>query len=284
MLDLLLPQPVILGCTFVFALCVGSFLNVVIHRLPIMMYNEWQDAQKEIEDEEHEPDTYNLSVPPSTCPSCNHLIRWYENIPLISYIRLGGKCSSCNAHISLRYPLVELLSAVCITYVIYIFGLNEIGIAAALFSWGLICLTFIDIDHKLLPDNITLPLLWLGLLVNSFNLFTSLESAVYGAIIGYLSLWLVFHAFRLVTGKEGMGYGDFKLLAALGAWCGAAQLPLIVLLSSLAGAIFGLALVISGLHKKQNPIPFGPYLAIAGWISLVYGNSIMKLYLGVLGV
>lgn len=264
-----------IACAFVFSLCVGSFLNVVIHRLPIMMEREWQSYASEEEAE----DTYNLSTPPSTCPKCGHRIRWYENIPLLSYLYLKGSCGSCGVHIPFRYPFVELFSAVSVAYVIYVFGLNEVGISASILTWILIALIFIDIDHQLLPDKLTLPLLWLGLLCNSFGLFTDLESAVYGAMAGYLSLWSVYWAFKLLTGKEGMGYGDFKLLAALGAWLGISQLPLIILLSSVVGAVLGILMIIARKQEQQTPMPFGPYLAIAGWIALIWGDQITGLYL-----
>ncbi|EAR59530.1 prepilin peptidase [Neptuniibacter caesariensis] len=263
------------ACAFILALCVGSFLNVVIHRLPIMMEKEWEAMKEPDKDQE----TYNLSVPASTCPKCKHRIRWYENVPVLSYAWLKGKCSSCGIHIPFRYPFVELLTAFSVAYVVHIFGANTAGLSLALLTFALICLVFIDIDHQLLPDSITLPLLWLGLLVNSFNIFTSLESAVYGAIAGYLSLWSVYWAFKLLTGKEGMGYGDFKLLAALGAWAGLSQLPLIILLSSLVGAIFGIAMIVTKKNESQQPIPFGPYLAIAGWIAILWGDQITGMYL-----
>ena len=245
------------------------------------MEREWL---AEHNDDGIEQETYNLSVPASTCPQCDHKIKWYENIPVISYIYLRAKCSSCGLHIPSRYPFIELLSALTVTAVVYLFGLNEISLSLALLTWGLICLIFIDIDHQLLPDKITLPLLWLGLLVNSFGLFTSLQSAVYGAIAGYLSLWSVYWVFKLLTGKEGMGYGDFKLLAALGAWAGIAQIPLIILLSSVVGAALGIAMIISKRHEQQNPIPFGPYLAIAGWIALIWGDNITGAYLQFVGL
>ncbi len=280
MIDLNIDPAWVITCAFVFALCVGSFLNVVIHRLPIIMEREWNNVDKDCEAEE----VYNLSVPASTCPKCGHRIRWYENIPVVSYTWLRGKCSSCKTLISFRYPAIELLSAISVAYVISVFGLNEIGLAVALLTWGLICLIFIDIDHQLLPDRITLPLLWLGLLANSFGYFTSLESAVYGAMAGYLSLWSVYWGFKLLTGKEGMGYGDFKLLAALGAWVGISQIPLIILLSSVVGAVLGISMILFRKHEKQIPIPFGPYLAIAGWIALIWGDKITGAYLQFIGM
>lgn len=273
-----------LAVTFVFALLVGSFLNVVIHRIPVMMEREWQAqiAESQLADGQTLPETeaYNLATPNSACPACRRPIRWYENIPLISYLALGGKCAGCKTAISLRYPAVELLTALLSLLVIYQLGFNPTGFAALLFTWCLLALTFIDIDHHLLPDRITLPLLWAGLLVNTQDFgFTSLPSAVWGAALGYLSLWSVYWLFKLATGKEGMGYGDFKLLAALGAWCGAAALPLIILLSSVTGVILAVVLMASKRHDAQNPLPFGPYLAIAGWIALLWGNQITHFYL-----
>ncbi|BBB28928.1 prepilin peptidase [Neptunomonas japonica] len=267
--------------TFVFSLLVGSFLNVVIYRIPVMMEREWQESIREASDEEPEQKTgtFNLSKPDSTCPYCQHKIRWYENIPVVSYMVLGGKCSSCKNHIPLRYPLIELLTAALSVIAMHQFGFNAYGLAAVLFTWCLISLTFIDVDHQLLPDRITLPLLWLGLLINTQNSFASLEAAVWGATLGYLSLWSVYWAFKLLTGKEGMGYGDFKLLAALGAWCGAAALPLIILLSSVAGVILAVMLMLFKRHEAQNPLPFGPYLAIAGWVALLWGDQITAAYL-----
>jgi len=270
-----------IACAFIFSLCVGSFLNVVIHRLPIMMEREWL-AEHDEGSNEQEP--FNLSIPASACPQCAHKIRWYENIPVLSYAYLRAKCSSCGLHIPFRYPFIELFSAVTVAYIVYLFGLNEISLSLSLLTWGLICLIFIDIDHQLLPDKLTFPLLWLGLLANSFGLFTSLESAVYGAIAGYLSLWSVYWAFKLLTGKEGMGYGDFKLLAALGAWAGISQIPLIILLSSVVGAILGIAMIIGKKQEQQTPIPFGPYLAIAGWIALLWGDKITGAYLQFVGL
>ena len=260
---------------FVFSLCVGSFLNVVIYRLPKIMEQEWAEA----ENQAVEP-KISLSKPASTCPQCDHKIRWYENIPLISYlIILRGKCGACKTPISIRYPAIELLTGISVAYIGWVFGLSTITLALAIFTWCLISLIFIDIDHQLLPDRITLPLLWLGLFVNSFGIFTSLETAVYGAMAGYLSLWSVYWAFKLLTGKEGMGYGDFKLLAALGAWVGIANIPLIILLSSVVGAVLGILMILSKKLSSGNPIPFGPYLAIAGWIAMMWGNNIINSYL-----
>ncbi|RVU32084.1 prepilin peptidase [Neptunomonas marina] len=271
-----------LGLTFVFSLLVGSFLNVVIYRIPVMMEHEWEDNLAEAQGKEVERETFNLSVPRSRCGNCQHQIRWYENIPVISYLILKGKCSQCKTAISLRYPAIELLTALLSVLVIYTLGFNGFGLAAVVFTWLLIALTFIDLDHYLLPDRITLPLLWLGLLINTREMFTNLSSAVWGAAIGYLTLWSIYWLFKLLTGKEGMGYGDFKLLAALGAWCGATSLPLIILLSSVTGVVLAIVMVAFKRHEAQKPLPFGPYLAIAGWIALLWGQQITNAYLGML--
>lgn len=263
----------------IFSLMIGSFLNVVIHRLPVMMQREW-DAQITGEEED---DKYNLVKPDSQCPNCQHVIKWYENIPVVSYfLLLKGKCALCKTPISMRYPLVETLSALISFPIVYTFGFNTITLYVLVFSWILIALTFIDLDHFLLPDKLTLPLLWIGLLLNTQNTFVSIESAVYGAAFGYLCLWSIYWAFKLITGKEGMGYGDFKLLAALGAWMGITALPVIILLSSISAVI--IALVLAALKKQQldKPIPFGPYLTIAGFISLLWGNELTALYLNLL--
>lgn len=279
-----------LPITFVIGLLVGSFLNVVIHRLPKMMERDWADQCKEFLSDNQkisEPSTspsetrepFNLMVPRSRCPHCGHKIKSWENIPVISYLMLGGKCSACKAKISARYPVIEIVSGLLSIAVIYYVGFNWNGLAALVFTWALIALTMIDFDTYLLPDDITLPLLWLGLIVNSFAAFTDLPSALWGAIAGYLSLWSVYKLFKLLTGKEGMGYGDFKLLAALGAWMGWQMLPQIILLSSLVGAVIGISLIIIRGRDKNIPIPFGPYLAIAGWIAFVWGDEINQTYL-----
>jgi leader peptidase (prepilin peptidase)/N-methyltransferase len=263
------------------SLMVGSFLNVVIYRLPVMMEREWQ-AMSASEETAEDAAPFNLAVPASRCPHCGHLIRWYENIPLLSYLALRGKCSRCGAHISLRYPAIELLTGLIGAFIGWQFGLGMTGMALLLLSWTLIALTFIDIDHQLLPDRLTLPLLWLGLLLNSFSLFTTLEHAVYGAAAGYLVLWSVYWLFKLLTGKEGMGYGDFKLLAAIGAWGGFEVLPLTILLSSVVGVVLGVALMALRRHQMANPLPFGPYLAIAGWIAILWGDQLNHWYLSLL--
>lgn len=266
-------------------LLVGSFLNVVIYRLPVMMEREWQAQCDELNGcQAEENDAFTLSVPRSCCPHCNHKITMLENIPVISYLLLSGKCKQCKNPISKRYPLIEALTGLLSGIVAWHFGFDWSCIGALLLTWPLIALTFIDVDHQLLPDSITLPLLWLGIFFNLFAVYTDLQSSVIGAIAGYLSLWLVFHAFKLATGKEGMGYGDFKLLAALGAWMGWAFLPSIILLSSLVGAIVGITLIIFRQHQREIPIPFGPYLAAAGWIALVWGDTINTAYLNWTGI
>ena len=274
-----------IGLGFVFGALFGSFLNVVIYRLPVMMEREWKFQAKqilEIEEEEEPPAPFNLVVPNSRCPHCGHAIRPWENIPMISYLLLKASCSNCGTHISARYPLIEFATALLTAVVIFYFGLNLTAILICLFNYALIALAMIDYDTQLLPDDITLPLLWAGLLVNYFGLITNLESALIGAVLGYLSLWSVYQAFKLLTGKEGMGFGDFKLLAALGAWLGWQILPLVIILSSLAGAIIGGALILFG-RDKSKPIPFGPYLAIAGWIAMVWGEEITLAYLQSIG-
>jgi leader peptidase (prepilin peptidase)/N-methyltransferase len=266
----------------VFGLLIGSFLNVVIHRTPIVLMRNWQrDCQELIGKSENAvaPEKFNLVTPRSRCPHCGHAISALENIPIISYLWLRGKCSACRKPISFRYPFVELLSAALAGITAWHFGFSAGGIAAIILAWTLIALAFIDIDHQLLPDLMVLPFLWIGLLLNLFNVFTTLPNAVIGAVAGYLSLWIVFHIFRLITGKEGMGYGDFKLLALFGAWLGWQSLPLIILLSSLVGAIIGVGLIAFRGRDRAQPLPFGPYLAVAGWVALLWGDEIMRQYL-----
>ena len=264
-----------------FGLLIGSFLNVVIHRLPRMMQRDFDNyvAQENGQPLPHE-DRYNLIVPRSACTSCGHQITALENIPVLSYAILGGKCKSCKAPISARYPMVELLTAILSAWVIWHFGSGWTGLAALLFVYLLIAMTFIDADTQLLPDDLTLSLLWAGLLINLQGLFVPLQDAVIGAVAGYAALWAVYWLFKLTTGKEGMGYGDFKLLAAIGAWLGWKMLPLIILLSSLLGAIVGIALITLTKRGRDNPIPFGPYLAVAGIIAMLYGEAIVASYLG----
>jgi leader peptidase (prepilin peptidase)/N-methyltransferase len=271
-------------------LIVGSFLNVVIHRLPKMLERGWDAQSAELLEQRNLPDAakqlrpvdagrYNLMTPASACPHCGHKIRGYENIPIVSYMFLRGRCSSCKAPIRIRYPIVEAISGIAAAYVGLRFGWTLTMVGALVFVWSLIALTAIDIDTQLLPDDITLPLIWLGLLVNLNGGFTSLPSAVIGAVFGYLSLWAVYWLFKIATGKEGMGYGDFKLLAAIGAWLGWKMLPVVILLSSLVGAIVGIALIVFTRHGRNTPIPFGPYLAAAGLIGMFWGDAINRTYL-----
>ena len=270
----------------VLGLLVGSFLNVVIHRLPKMMENEWREQCAELSapiDQAPGPSaqkpTYNLVLPRSACPSCGHQISALENIPVVSYLALGGRCRGCKSKISARYPIVEAMTGLLSGLVAWHFGFGIAGLSALILLWGMIALTFIDADTQLLPDSITLPLLWLGLIVNSDNTFTDLRSAVLGAVFGYLALWSVYWLFKLATKKEGMGYGDFKLLAAIGAWLGWQVLPLVILLSSVVGAVIGIALIVLARMGRNIPLPFGPYLAMAGFIALLWGKPIMDSYL-----
>ena len=265
-------------------LCVGSFLNVVIHRLPKMMEREWHAQCSELRGEAPDADTEPLSLarPRSRCPHCARPIAALENIPVISYLLLRGKCAGCGNRISLRYPLVEALTGLLSAYAVWHFGPTVQAVGALVLIWALVALTGIDFDTQLLPDSITLPLLWLGLALNLAGAYVPLPSAVIGAMAGYLALWAVFWIFKLATGKEGMGYGDFKLLAALGAWLGWQMLPAIILLSSVVGAAVGLTLIVAVRHGRNVPIPFGPYLAAAGVIALFWGPQITQGYLGLL--
>jgi len=274
----LFAPPATLGAALVaalFGLLVGSFLNVVIHRIPKMMQRESDNyvAQESGKEPPH-TDRYNLMVPRSSCPCCGHQITALENIPVISWLALRGKCRNCKAPISPRYPAVELLTAILSGVLVWTFGSGLAGLATLLFLFLLVAMTFIDIDTQLLPDDLTYPLLWAGLLVNLNGTFVPLQDAVIGAAAGYLVLWSVYWLFKLATGKEGMGYGDFKLLAALGAWLGWAMLPTIILLSSVVGAIVGISLIVFARRGRDKPIPFGPYLAAAGLIALLYGSDI----------
>ena len=264
---------------FVLGAVIGSFLNVVILRLPAMMQQTWRsDCEVFLEIEPAEKvEPLTLSKPASHCPSCKTPIKPWHNIPIVSWLALRGKCNSCGTSISARYPLIELATALLSLTVAIQFEFGAALGLALLATWALIALTVIDADHQLLPDDITLPLLWLGLIANAFGIFTDLESAVWGAVFGYGSLWSVYWAFKLTTGKEGMGYGDFKLLAALGAWLGWQALPMIILMSSLVGAIIGIAMMALAKLGRGQPMPFGPYLAIAGWLSLVFGDTIQGL-------
>jgi leader peptidase (prepilin peptidase)/N-methyltransferase len=265
----------------VLGLMIGSFLNVVIHRLPTIMERDWAAQCADLRGEPppvFEP--LSLAQPRSRCPHCGHPISALENIPLLSWLVLRGKCKACSAPISPRYPLVEAITGILFAYTAWRFGFGIAGVGALCFVGALIALTGIDFDTQLLPDDITLPLLWLGLLLNAFNTFTDLKSAVIGAAAGYLTLWGVYWGFKLATGKEGMGFGDFKLLAALGAWLGWQMLPLTVLLSSFVGAVIGLSLIVFARQGRNVPIPFGPYLAIAGVIALFWGKPLTQAYLG----
>jgi len=274
----------------IFGLIIGSFLNVVIYRLPIMLLRDWRRDCREFLTEKYPKDLnadsstaesiskFNLIVPRSTCPHCGHQISALENIPVISYIFLQGRCKSCKSHISFRYPIIELFSALLAFTAAWKFGVSNAFLFAAFLSWALISLTMIDFDHQYLPDQITLPFLWLGLILNLNSMYTDLVSAVIGAAAGYLLLWSVYHIFKLITGKEGMGFGDFKLLAMFGAWLGWQMLPAIILISTLIGSITGILLIVLKQHEKGKPIPFGPYLAGAGWLALIWGKEINTLY------
>mgnify|MGYP002713030980 FL=1 len=274
---------VYLGLVTIVSLALGSFLNVVIYRLPLMMEAEWREQCHELLELEAEPSRskpLSLAFPASSCPNCGHKIRVWENIPVLGFILLGGKCSNCKQPISLEYPVVEAVTAILSVSIAYHFGFGWQTLLGLVLTWSLIALTMIDFHKQLLPDSITLPLMWLGLISAIFNVYVDLESAVIGAIAGYLSLWTVYQVFKLATGKEGMGFGDFKLLAALGAWMGWKMLPMIILLSSAVGAVIGIALIIFTKHDKRVPIPFGPYLAIAGWIAFIWGEEITRIWLG----
>lgn len=263
----------------VIGLCVGSFLNVVIHRLPKMLERQWRAECAELGDTDAPAEErFDLVLPRSRCPSCSHVITAMENIPLVSYVVLRGRCSVCKARISPRYPFVETLTGVLSGYIAWRFGFSAAALGALLFCWAMVALAFIDLDTFYLPDNITLLLLWMGLVFNLSGVFTDLQSAVIGAASGYLVLWSVFWLYKIATGKEGMGYGDFKLLAAIGAWLGWKMLPMVILLSSFVGAAVGIALIAFTRHKREMPIPFGPYLAVAGLIALFHGAAINSRY------
>ena len=261
----------------VLGLLVGSFLNVVIYRIPKMMQRESDNyVAEESGQEPPHTDRFNLFVPRSACPHCGHRISALENIPVLSYLILGGQCRECKARISLRYPVVELLSGLLAAFIVWRFGSGWAGLSAVVFAWLLIAMTGIDLDTQLLPDDLTFPLLWLGLLVNIKGTFAPLSTAVIGAVAGYLALWSVYWLFKLTTGKEGMGYGDFKLLAALGAWLGWKMIPAIILISSVVGAAVGIGLMVFARHGRNKPIPFGPYLAAAGLIALLYREPLNR--------
>lgn len=269
-------------CIFLLGLLVGSFLNVVIYRLPIMMQREWKKDCLEFLDqkpeEQENEESFNLVVPRSRCGHCGHKITALENIPIISYLFLRGCCSSCKTRISIQYPLVELFTGLVSLWIALHFGVTAETGFALIFSWSLIAASGIDIGHKLLPDTITLPLMWLGILLAYFNVFIDLETSVIGAMAGYLSLWSVYIIFKVTTGKEGMGHGDFKLLAMLGAWMGWKMLLIIILTSSMVGAVVGISMILLKRNDRGTQIPFGPYLAAAGWISLLYGPELNRFY------
>ncbi len=282
-------QTFFFGVTFIFSLMIGSFLNVVVFRLPKMLEQGWKKECREfLADELAKPKSQNeeefitLSTPSSSCPSCQHKIRFYENIPIISWLVLRGKCSQCRSKISLRYPLVELTTAILSVVIAAHFGVTFTTLFLLILTWGLVCLTLIDFDHMLLPDQITLPLLWLGLLVNLNGAIVPLNDSVIGAVAGYMSLFSIFWLFKLITGKEGMGHGDFKLVAVFGAWIGWQLLPLLILMASAVGAVIGISMMMFKNHQREQAIPFGPYLAIAGWITLLWGNGIWAWYLSYL--
>jgi leader peptidase (prepilin peptidase)/N-methyltransferase len=293
----------LIGSAFLLSLLIGSFLNVVIHRLPVMLDRQWREQASEMladasgsspQPATHSPKPsapYNLITPRSACPHCNAPIRAHQNIPVVSYVLLGGKCANCGAAISPRYPIVELATAILSAAVVWRFGWHWQSVAALFFTWALVALTVIDLDHQILPDIITLPLLWLGLLLSlawhaglSQPIPTDPASAIIGGAAGYLTLWSVYWAFKLLTGKEGMGYGDFKLFGAFGAWMGWQMLPLILLLSAFAGAVVGIVLIVARGRDRNIPIPFGPYLAAAGWIALMWGPQIVSGYLSMSGL
>jgi len=278
--------PLALLCfALVLGLIIGSFLNVVIYRLPVMMQREWTEQCHEfleLEDDHKKtsdnPATLNLAKPDSHCPKCKHELTAFENIPILSYLLQAGKCRNCKAPISLRYPLIEAVTGIVTLLIAFQYGYSWLTLAILILTWSLIVLTMIDYDHQLLPDVITIPILWLGLIINYFGLITTLEAAVLGAVAGYLILWAVYWLFKILTGKEGMGQGDFKLLAALGAWMGWQALPQIILLSSLIGALIGIGLILIKGRDKNIPIPFGPYLAGAGFVSLLWNEELAQLY------
>lgn len=265
----------------VLGLLVGSFLNVLVYRLPKMMMRDWRSQAREVLEmpAEEQGETFNLLLPNSSCPHCEHEIRPWENIPLLSWLFLRGRCSSCQGPISQRYPLVELAGGVLAGVIAWQYGVSWDTLAMLVLTWGLLAMSLIDADHQILPDVLVLPLLWLGLILNSFGMFVSLSDAFWGAVIGYMSLWSIFWLFKAVTGKDGMGYGDFKLLALLGAWGGWQILPLTILLSSLVGAVLGVIILRVQRNSLSKPIPFGPYLALAGWIALIWGDQITSGYL-----
>ena len=298
-LDLLQHNAIVFyGVVALLSLIVGSFLNVVIHRLPIMMENEWREALQELDQQPDETvsqlataggpeelsaaatDTFNLSVPRSRCPNCDSPITWWQNVPVISYLLLRGKCANCKTPISARYPIIEVATMLLSVAVAWQFGPSLQSVIGIVVTWMLIAMTMIDYDHQLLPDSLTLPMMWIGLLASLIPVFTDVRSAVMGAALGYMLLWSVYQLFKLITGKEGMGFGDFKLLAAIGALLGWQVVPMVILLSSLVGAVVGVSLIVLSGRDKNIPIPFGPYLAAAGWIALMWGEPLGQMYYG----
>jgi len=280
---------IFIAAAFAFALVIGSFLNVVIYRLPVMMQREWHEQCEELASSET-PDLpqgrFNLMVPRSRCPACGQLIKSWQNIPVLSYLLLGAQCANCKKAISVRYPLVEVMTAMLAAAAAWHFGFGWEALMAIALSCVLLAISMIDVDHQLIPDTIVIPLVWVGLIMSLFHpvagaerLFISPEDAVIGAVAGYLSLWTVYQLFKLITGKEGMGYGDFKLLAALGAWLGWQALPIIILLSAVVGAVLGIGMIVFRGRDRQLPIPYGPYLAAAGWITMLYGDAIRNAYI-----
>ena len=282
---------ILISCTLIFGLLVGSFLNVVIFRYPIMLFREWETMAKEIltergfkltppkESVDNHPEKFNLVVPRSACPKCSHKITSMENIPIVSYLFLKGKCKECENPISARYPFVELLTGICFALTANHFGFGWPLLAALLITAYFVAMSFIDIDHQILPDTMTLPLIWFALLCSFQSLFVPLQDAVIGALVGYLALWSIYWLFKLITGKEGMGYGDFKLLAVIGALVGWQQVGLVVVLSAGVGAIIGGLLLAIQKKGKETKIPFGPYLAVAGWVTLLWGDKIIAKYM-----
>jgi len=283
--------PLLIAAVFLLGLLIGSFLNVVVYRLPVMMEREWKQQCLEYLHPDQLPDQhgeaterFNLIAPRSRCPACGHAITALENIPVLSYVLLRGKCSACGTPISARYPIVEFVTALLSAVVAFKLGWGWPLAAALVFTWALIALTLIDFDHKLLPDSITLPLLWLGLLLSLNAVFVDMRASIIGAAAGYLALWSVYQLFKLVTGKEGMGFGDFKLLAAIGAWLGWQALPVSIMLSSLVGAVVGIGLIVIRGRDRNIPIPFGPYIAAAGWLAMLWGQDITDAYLRFAGL
>ena len=285
-LDLLTAMPTVTGLLgLLLGLVVGSFLNVVIIRLPPRLAYQWLHSQTLSDSSEGtEKSPPGIVLGRSHCPTCNHVIRWWENIPLLGFLILRGRCSSCQTQISIRYPAIEAFTAAVTLIILWRFGISSVLVPALVFSWTLIALTFIDLDHFLLPDVMTLPLLWLGLLVNLAGGFCDIHSAVIGAVAGYLTLWIVYHLYRVITGRAGFGHGDFKLLAALGAWLGWQMLPLIILLASVVGAAVGICMITAGRLNSRQSLPFGPYLAGAGLIAMLFGQQLVNGYLRLTGL